>query len=515
MECSSFGQKVYRTHGGLTNEKTGLGVTLKVMAGDQVNMMTESFYTMPGAGPGTALPLGLSELLGAFVGSTAVIGTGHTGLLVSDVSGAGVNGTAIPNFINNNNEGTNNARAFLNWILLDEQFKFVAGGADPVQAGGGYKLQTGSINITKSGYLYVYVSNESNFPVFFDNLAVTHTPGPLVEETHYYPFGLTMAGISSKALAFGEPNNKIKFGGKELQNQEFSDGGGLEQYDFGARNYDPQIGRWQSIDPLAEKYPALSSYMYAFNNPMLFVDPDGRDNVVYLYAADESVTKKQLKAIAKQASANFANMGLKTQVKVFKGKFDAKSYSKLDKTDAVAVIGKKDAVVKSIEGYNAGYAKEVSGFGANGADGQYNPEQSQNPRGSSDQNEGNIIALATDATKSFGTQTKSTFEDAAAFLINHGAGHNADMNHAGKENGYGENGKYQADGIYVPGGTNVMTDGRIIANNIQRGSGTLQGYITSPVNQQSSNRESKTLSIKAMYIRRFGNNTPNSTLSTE
>lgn len=208
--------------------------------------------------------------------------------------------------------------------------------------------------------------------------------------------------------------------------------------------YDPQIGRWQSMDLLAEKYPALTPYMYAFDNPMLFVDPDGRDNVVYLYAADESATRKQLKTIAKQATANFKEMGLKTTVEVFKGKWDAKSYGKLDKKDALAVVGERNNVIKTVSGVNEQAGKEIAGFGFIG-----NPERSQNPRGKTDvASEQNIIAVGTEATKDFAKQVKSTFEEAAAFLVNHGAGHNSNMQHAGENNVYDANGKYH-DGIHL------------------------------------------------------------------
>ncbi|WP_317167939.1 RHS repeat domain-containing protein [Flavobacterium jejuense] len=90
---------------------------------------------------------------------------------------------------------------------------------------------------------------------------------PILEENHYYPFGLKHSGYNANN---SQPNYNYKYNGKELQTEL-----GLNMYDYGARNYDPALGRWMNIDPLAEQMRRHSPYNYAFNNPMSFIDPDG------------------------------------------------------------------------------------------------------------------------------------------------------------------------------------------------------------------------------------------------
>ncbi len=261
---------------GQTGDKTGLGITIKVMAGDKISILCNSVWHSTGVAP-TSYPITstLASFVNAFAGTAVVTSSLHgVSTNLNSVSATTVPLNTMLGSTPNQPNPTVAPKAAVNWILFDNQFRPVSNGTDLVSNLPDVVKKHSSLSqpMAKSGYLYIYCSNESNLDVYFDNLQVVNTRGPLLEETHYYPDGLTMAGISDRA--WNKLPNRYAYQGKEIQAGEFSDNSGLEMYDFGARFYDPQLGVWHSPDAV-EQYG--SPYMAMGNNPAMFVDPNGDD----------------------------------------------------------------------------------------------------------------------------------------------------------------------------------------------------------------------------------------------
>ena len=147
-------------------------------------------------------------------------------------------------------------------------------------------------------------------------------------------------------------------------------------YYYGARYYDPRISIFVSVDPLAEKYPSVSSYVYCLNNPILFVDPDGRDIVFaetvrkdgtrvitmtvtgkVINDSSKSISAEMMKSYAERMSGGIKKSfesasGEKFEVNVITNITVASSDSDLTSTDTAFRITDFDKIPDGEGGYN-------------------------------------------------------------------------------------------------------------------------------------------------------------------
>jgi len=263
----------------LTGHTVGPNSLLKVMAGDVLNAKTDYYYQGTVTNNSNSLVTDVVNTLAmAISGSSAASSTVKGG--VPGIS-TNLNGSVpFASAADPDKTTTDNIpRAYLNIMFFDERFNFVPENSTAVrvsQSGSGAAplVLPANIKAPKNGYAYIYVSNENDQAIYFDNLQVVHNRGRIIEEDHYYAFGLKIAGISSNKL--GNDTYEGYLQNKNLYNdKELIDEADLDWYDYGYRNYDAQIGRFPQLDPLTDDYPELTPYQYAGDEPIANVDVDG------------------------------------------------------------------------------------------------------------------------------------------------------------------------------------------------------------------------------------------------
>ncbi len=260
--------------GKLTGHTIGPNSLLKVMAGDMINARADYYYEAPVTNNTNPL-IGdiVASLVNAISGSPATpdIVHGNTGNISSDLNAS----VPFQSIADPDKSGSGNIpRAYLNVMFFNERFEFVEENSTALRVSqpgdGAAPLVLSDIKAPKNGYVYIYLSNENDDAVYFDNFTVSFTRGKIIEENHYYAFGLRIAGISSRKFDGGmEGSLKNEF----LYQGDFAE---LDEdigwYDFELRNYDAQVGRFIQSDPFGQ---FASTYTGMGNNPVNLIDPTG------------------------------------------------------------------------------------------------------------------------------------------------------------------------------------------------------------------------------------------------
>jgi RHS repeat-associated protein len=257
----------------------GLGpnVIFKVMAGDKITGKAKYYYQQLVTSPsnnGTGI---IPNIITGLINAINVPGAVSSGVKDGITNGYLTNNNTLDPFTNiyqPTPANPNKPKAYINYIFFDEQFNYVEENSyakivDDIPAGQNFRddvLIGDNKTAPKNGYVYVYISNDSrNIPVYFDDFMVTHTRGAILEDNAYYPYGLKIAGISSRAAI--KPQAKEGYQGDYAEHDEES---GYDE--FMLRNYDAQIGRWIQNDPY-EQYS--SGYLGMGGDPVNRIDKDG------------------------------------------------------------------------------------------------------------------------------------------------------------------------------------------------------------------------------------------------
>lgn len=252
----------------------GPGKLLRVLAGDKIELGVEAYYHSA-ANMSNPVPVStlVYELVNAIQSAASVSGDVSTAFTQANLNG---NQLSIAlSTMQEHSTDTTLPSAFLNYLLFDDNFKLLqeeSGLIQVEQSNNWQNLAVTQFPINQNGYLYVFTSNQSQISVRTDNLYIYHWKSRMLEEFNYYPFGLTF----DVSISPDEDDCNIRYNSQRIEQNEFVDANeqkyGTNWYDFMARSYDMQIGRWLQPDPMMQHF---SPYLAMSNNPTLNTDPTG------------------------------------------------------------------------------------------------------------------------------------------------------------------------------------------------------------------------------------------------
>ena len=250
-----------------------------------------------------------------------------------------------------------------------------------------------------------------------NNLWITYTDGSAIQDIHYLPFGEEQ--IDQRLTSF---NSRYTFSAKEKDIE-------TNYSYFGARYYTSDLSIWLSVDPMSDKYPNMSPYVYCANNPVILIDPNGEE-----VEADES-SQSNIKNTLTKREARFVRFDEN-------GQLDKKRLNKSKSTS------ENMTALKTLSNSETIYSFQVGEAGHNGekffdkdASGNYSRGVTEFPGAENNPTPDNKVHIVVGSVLSEQQQAMTTAHEAyghALFYEFKQQGQNVEPNHTYKSEGFGE-----------------------------------------------------------------------------